>query len=56
MAARSCCAKQRMGDELAYDWSGVRTRRVKIFKLGISLIIAAGAVAGPAMVLFSSHH
>jgi len=40
---------------LAYDWSGVRTRRIKALKVGISLVIAAAALAGPAMVLLRSH-
>ncbi|AVA26397.1 hypothetical protein NXC24_PC01971 (plasmid) [Rhizobium sp. NXC24] len=43
-------------DKLVYDWSGVRTRRIKVLKVGISLMIAAAALAGPAMVLLRSHH
>jgi len=49
-------AEQNLGDELAYDWSGVRTRRIKALKLGISLVIVAAAVAGPAIILLRSGH
>jgi len=53
---RSRYAEQNLRDELAYDWSGVRTRRIKALKLGISLVIVAAAVAGPAIILLRSRH
>jgi hypothetical protein len=42
--------------DLAYDWNGVRTRRIKALRVGISVMIAAAALAGPAIILLRSHH
>ena len=34
-----------------YDWDGVKTRRMRMVKLGISLFIFAMTLAGPTMFL-----
>ncbi|WP_143525590.1 hypothetical protein, partial [Rhizobium hainanense] len=36
---------------VAYDWDGARTRRIKILKVGVSLLLGLMFLAGPAMVL-----
>ncbi|AVA23587.1 hypothetical protein NXC24_CH03977 [Rhizobium sp. NXC24] len=42
----------RKGDiAMDYDWDGVKTRRMKILKLGISLFIFAMTLVGPTMFL-----
>ncbi|WP_267880592.1 hypothetical protein [Rhizobium rhizogenes] len=40
---------------MTYDSLGVRTRRVKILKIGISLMIASIVLTAPAMLLLKSH-
>jgi hypothetical protein len=40
---------------VAYDRDGIRTRRIKILKTGISLMIASIVLTAPAMLLLKSH-
>lgn len=40
---------------MAYDWDGVRTRRIKILKIGVSLLAGLALLAGPGMILLRAH-
>ncbi|GES45983.1 hypothetical protein RsS62_52350 [Rhizobium dioscoreae] len=40
---------------MIYDWDGVRTLRIKILKIGVSLLLGLTFLAGPAMVLVRAH-
>jgi hypothetical protein len=35
---------------LSYDWSGVRTRRIKAIKMAVSLVIAVAILGTPTML------
>jgi len=41
---------------LSYDWSGVRTRRIRALKIGVSAIITTTALAVPAAILLGGLH
>lgn len=36
---------------MAYDWNGARTRRIRMLKIGVSLLLAIALLGGPAMLL-----
>ncbi|AGB73371.1 hypothetical protein RTCIAT899_PB00340 (plasmid) [Rhizobium tropici CIAT 899] len=40
---------------MAYDWNGARTRRIKILKFVVSLLIGLTLLAGPAIMLVRAH-
>lgn len=33
---------------MGYDWSGERTRRVKMMRYGVAIVLAIGLIAGAA--------
>lgn len=35
---------------LSYDWSGVRTRRIKAIKMAVSLVVAVAILGTPTML------
>ncbi|WP_281408225.1 MULTISPECIES: hypothetical protein [unclassified Rhizobium] len=35
---------------MSYDWSGVRTRRIKAIKMAVSAVIAAAILGTPTML------
>lgn len=37
--------------DVAYDWSGIRTRRIRALKFGVSAIITSAALAVPTLIL-----
>ncbi|AYG70322.1 hypothetical protein CCGE531_30065 (plasmid) [Rhizobium sp. CCGE531] len=39
----------------AYYWNGARTRRIKILKFSVSLLIGLTLLAGPAIMLVRAH-
>lgn len=43
------------GFSVGYDWDGARTRRIKLLKIGLSLVIGFILLAGPAMILIRAH-
>ena len=40
---------------MIYDWDGAKTRRIRILKIGVSLLLGLTLLAGPAMVLVRAH-
>jgi len=50
------CSDLRELVRVAYDWNGVRTRRIKVLKLAISVVITCAALIVPAAILLGSTH
>ena len=39
---------------MSYDWTGERTRRMKMMRYGIAIVVAMGLIAGAASLTFQA--